>query len=134
MQLLVETYLDGGVEKLRRIRFDARRIEITDNIDQWHGADYRYFKVRGSDGNLYMVRYDEIRAAWELTMYEVPATERSDEQPVSLVYADVITVVFDLSAKVRLTKLASKPCGDTERHGNLEFQDLIEARRQTCRS
>ena len=69
MQLLVETYLDGGVEKLRRIRFDARRIEITDNIDQWHGADYRYFKVRGSDGNLYMVRYDEIRAAWELTMY-----------------------------------------------------------------
>jgi hypothetical protein len=51
MQLLVETYLDGGVEKLRRIRFDARRIEITDNIDQWHGADYRYFKVRGSDGN-----------------------------------------------------------------------------------
>ena len=73
MQLLVETYLDGGVEKLRRIRFDAGRIEITDNIDQWHGADYRYFKVRGSDGNLYMVRYDEIRAAWELTM-TVPAT------------------------------------------------------------
>jgi hypothetical protein len=70
MQVLVETYMDGGVEKLRRIRFDTRRIEITDNIDQWYGAEYRYFKVGGSDGNLYMVRYDEIRAAWELTMYE----------------------------------------------------------------
>ena len=70
MRVLVETYMDGGVEKLRRIRFDTRRIKTTDNIDQWYGADYRYFKVRGSDGNLYMVRYDEIRAAWELTMYE----------------------------------------------------------------
>ena len=36
----------NGVEKLRRICFDSRQIEIAENIDQWHGADYRYFKVR----------------------------------------------------------------------------------------
>jgi hypothetical protein len=70
MQVQVETYADQGVEKLRRIRFDSRQIEIIDNIDQWPGADYRYFKVRGSDGNLYMLRHDEMRATWELTMYE----------------------------------------------------------------
>jgi len=70
MLVQAETYVDQGVEKLRRIHFDSREIEVADNIDQWHGADYRYFKVRGSDGNLYMLRHDEIRADWELTMYE----------------------------------------------------------------
>jgi len=72
MQVRVETYVDqDGVEKVRRIRFDNRQIEIAENIDQWHGSDYRYFKVRGSDGNLYMLRHNEIRATWELTMYEL---------------------------------------------------------------
>jgi len=71
MQVQAETYLDQGVEKLRRIRFDSRQIEILENIDQWHGPDYRYFKVRGSDGNFYMLRHNEIRATWELTMYEL---------------------------------------------------------------
>jgi len=71
MQVQVETYVDeGGVEKLRRIRFDSRQIEIAENIDQWHGADYRYFKVRGSDGNVYIFRHNEIRTDWELTLYE----------------------------------------------------------------
>jgi len=71
MEVRVETYMDeGGVKRLRRVRFDSRQIEITENIDQWYGADYRYFKVRGSDGNLYILRHDENRADWELTMYE----------------------------------------------------------------
>ena len=75
MQVQVETYVDQGVEKLSRIRFDSRQIEIAENIDQWHGPEYRYFKVRGSDGNLYMLRHNELRADWELTMYEraIPA-------------------------------------------------------------
>ena len=71
VQVQAETYVDqDGVEKLRRVRFDSRQIDITENIDQWHGVDYRYFKVRGSDGNLYILRHNEIRADWELKMYE----------------------------------------------------------------
>jgi len=71
MQVRVETYVDeGGVEKLGRFWFDGREIEVADNIDQWHGADYRYFKVRGSDGNVYILRLNEVRAEWELTMYQ----------------------------------------------------------------
>jgi len=76
MRVRVETYVDRGVEKPRRIHFDSRQIEIAENIDQWHGADYRYFKVRGSDGNLYLLRLDEVRADWELTMYQ-----RFDRRP-----------------------------------------------------
>lgn len=71
MQVRMETYVDeGGVEKLRRLYLDSRWIEVVENIDQWHGANYRYFKVRVSDGDVYIVRYDEIRTDWELTMYE----------------------------------------------------------------
>jgi len=71
MQVQVETYVDeGGVEKLRRFRLDSRVIEVADNIDQWHGADYRYVKVRSSNGNIYILRHSEIRAEWELTMYQ----------------------------------------------------------------
>lgn len=70
MRVQVETYVDQGVEKLSKIRFDGREIQVTQNIDQWHGADYRYFRVSGSDGNLYILRHNELRADWELTMYE----------------------------------------------------------------
>jgi hypothetical protein len=71
MQVRVETYVDeGGVEKVRRFRLDSRQIEIAENIDQWHGHDYRYFKVKANDGDLYILRHDEIRADWTLTMYE----------------------------------------------------------------
>jgi hypothetical protein len=76
MQVQVETYVDeGGAEKLRRFRLDGRVIEVNDNIDQWHGADYRYVKVRSSDGNVYILRLNEARAEWDLTMYQRSQSE-----------------------------------------------------------
>ena len=81
VQVQAETYVDqDGVEKLRRVRFDSRQIDITENIDQWHGVDYRYFKVRGGDGNLYILRHNEIRADWELKMYEQLVIGPSDDR------------------------------------------------------
>jgi hypothetical protein len=71
MQVEVETFVDeGGVEKIRRLYLAGREIEVAENIDQWHGADYRYFKVRGNDGNLYILYLNEFRTAWALTMYQ----------------------------------------------------------------
>jgi hypothetical protein len=71
MQVHVETYVDaGGADKLSRFRLDGRVVEVADNIDQWHGADHHYVKVRGSDGDVYILRHNEIRDAWELTMYQ----------------------------------------------------------------
>jgi hypothetical protein len=62
MQVGGETYVDkDGVEKLRRIRFDSRQIEVAENIDQWHGKDYRYFKVKSRDGDLYILRRNSKR-------------------------------------------------------------------------
>jgi hypothetical protein len=71
MQVRVETFAGyGGVEMPRRFSLDARVIDVAENLDQWHGPDYRYFKIRGSDGSLYILRHDEIRAEWQLAMFQ----------------------------------------------------------------
>jgi hypothetical protein len=71
MQVHVE--YDGGdtdSSKLKRFRLDGRCIEVVENLDRWFGRDYAYFKVSGDDGNLYILRLDEAREAWELTMFQ----------------------------------------------------------------
>ncbi|ASY72246.1 hypothetical protein N181_29065 [Sinorhizobium fredii USDA 205] len=76
MQVQVETFVDkGGAEKLRRLYLNGRQIEVAENIDQWHGADHRYFKVRGGDGNIYILHVDDLRAEWALTMYQRSQTQ-----------------------------------------------------------
>jgi hypothetical protein len=88
MRVWVETYAGhGGVEMPRRFRLDAREIEVVDNLDQWHGAHDRYFRVKGDDGNLYILRLDEIRTEWELIMFQsaqsqaAPADFQASKEP-----------------------------------------------------
>ena len=61
-----------GVGMPVRFRFDGRETEIVEIVDQWYGPDYCYFKIKGNDGNLYMLRFDEGRVEWELTMFQNP--------------------------------------------------------------
>jgi hypothetical protein len=60
----------SGIEKLKRFRIGGRSVEVIENIDRWFGPDYCYFKVKGDDGNLYILRLDETRDEWELTMFQ----------------------------------------------------------------
>ncbi|HLK81285.1 MAG TPA: hypothetical protein VKT99_07290 [Xanthobacteraceae bacterium] len=70
MQIEVESDADHrGIEKPKRIRLDGRVVEVIETIDRWPGGDYCYFKVRGDDGNLYILRLNEARDRWELTMF-----------------------------------------------------------------
>ncbi|KSV72441.1 hypothetical protein N183_26605 [Sinorhizobium sp. Sb3] len=67
MQVQVETFVDdGGVEKIRRFYLNGRQVEVVENLDQWHGADYRYFKVRGGEGDVYILYLDVHRTQWAL--------------------------------------------------------------------
>jgi hypothetical protein len=71
MQIEVESGADdSGIEKPRRIRLNGRIVEIVETIDRWPGGDYCYFKVAGDDGNLYILRLNETRDSWELTMFQ----------------------------------------------------------------
>jgi hypothetical protein len=46
-----------------------RRIDVAEVVDAWLAPEYRYFKLRGNDGNTYLVRHDERSNRWELTMF-----------------------------------------------------------------
>ena len=54
----------------RRLHFGAHQVDVLKTLDQWYGPDYRYIKVRGTDGSLYILRFDEPQAKWELTMFK----------------------------------------------------------------
>lgn len=84
MQVRVETYPGhGGVEMLRRFCLDGREIEVSDNIDQWHGYDHRYFKVKDADGNLYVLRHDEGRQDWDLIMFQTDESQALAAHPLT---------------------------------------------------
>jgi hypothetical protein len=58
-----------GEQTPRTLILGDRRIAVEEVIDAWLAPDYRYFKLRGSDGDTYLVRYDERSGSWELTMF-----------------------------------------------------------------
>ena len=58
-----------GEETPRTLILGDRRIDVAEVVDAWLAPDYRYFKLRGDDGNTYLVRHDERTTTWELTMF-----------------------------------------------------------------
>jgi hypothetical protein len=58
-----------GEQTPRTLILGDRRIAVVEVVDAWLAPDYRYFKLRGDDGNTYLVRNDERSSAWELTMF-----------------------------------------------------------------
>ena len=71
MDIRVESYAGHrGMPMPRRFRLGRRHIEVLETVDQWYGPDYRYVKVKGDDGNLYILRLSETDAVWQLTMFE----------------------------------------------------------------
>ena len=69
MRIQVEVYADDVGATPRSLYWDERRVGIVDIIDQWYGTDYRYVKVKGDDGGIYILRCDEIRNEWALIMF-----------------------------------------------------------------
>jgi len=58
-----------GEQTPRTLILGDRRIAVAHVLDAWLAPDYRYFKVRGADGDTYLVRHDERANTWELTMF-----------------------------------------------------------------
>jgi hypothetical protein len=52
-----------------RAATNVDRIEVVEVLDPWYGPDYRYCKVKGGDGALYILRFDESRSEWHPTMF-----------------------------------------------------------------
>lgn len=54
----------------RRFTLGRRSVAVDEIIDRWYGPDYRYVKLRGSDGAMYILRHAETAGSWELTMFD----------------------------------------------------------------
>src|SRR5918995_5584076 len=58
-----------GEQTPRTLILGDRRIAVAELLDAWLAPDHRYFKLKGEDGDTYLVRHDEQRGIWELTMF-----------------------------------------------------------------
>jgi hypothetical protein len=70
MTVRVECYAGyRGEETPRRFHIGTRKVEVAAVLDRWLAPDHRYFKVRGDDGDLYILRHAVESGRWELTLY-----------------------------------------------------------------
>lgn len=77
MQVSVECYAGyRGEETPRRFRLGTRKIEVGEVLDRWLSPDHRYFKVRGDDNALYILRHDANSGIWQLTFFQQEESPR----------------------------------------------------------
>ena len=57
-------------EEPRRFFIGQREIMVDEIIDRWIDPTHRYFKVRGDDGGLYILRQDVPGQTWDMTLFD----------------------------------------------------------------
>ena len=68
--LRVECYAGHRADtEPRRLHIGERAVAVTKIIDRWLDPRHRYFKLRGDDGGIYLLRQDTIEDCWEMTQY-----------------------------------------------------------------
>lgn len=71
LQVRVECYAGyRGDQQPMRFYLKKRCIQAVDILDQWAGPDYRYFKLRGDDDGVYILRHSEKNDTWEMTLFD----------------------------------------------------------------
>lgn len=70
LAIRVECYAGHrGEQTPRTLILGDRRVDVAEVIDAWLAPDHRYFKLRGTDSDIYLVRHDEQSDSWERTMF-----------------------------------------------------------------
>ena len=52
-----------------RFVLGEQTIEVDDLLDRWYGDAATYFRVRGGDGHLYLLKHLRGHDSWELTSF-----------------------------------------------------------------
>lgn len=67
MEIRVECYAGyRGEQEPSVFWLGERRLEVRELLDRWIGPDYRYFRVKADDGDLYVLRRDDANDRWTL--------------------------------------------------------------------
>jgi hypothetical protein len=76
MKIQVESYAGyKGEEYPLRFRMQNHLLEIEEVVDRWYGPDDVYFRVRASDGNVYVLR-NKPQSGWTLESYRLDPRSR----------------------------------------------------------
>ena len=77
MNLQVQCY-SGRKDEERPISFQLNEREylVEEVVDQWYGPEHVFFKLRASDGNMYILRHQtsEPGGGWELVSFRQTET------------------------------------------------------------
>lgn len=66
-----------GEETPERFYLGEREFSVVEVLDRWLDPAHRYFKVRADDGGVYLLRHDNERLEWELTMFDSGTREET---------------------------------------------------------
>lgn len=70
MKIEVECYAGyKGGERPVRFRLGEKWIAVEEVTDRWYDPAAAYFKVRGGDAAVYILRHDELLDEWTLASY-----------------------------------------------------------------
>lgn len=75
IRLQVECY-SGYIADQRptRFRIENRCFEVETVEDQWYSPESKYFRVKASDGNIYVLCHEEAQDRWTLEAYRKSET------------------------------------------------------------
>jgi hypothetical protein len=66
----VECYAGHRAEETpRRFFIGKRLIEVVEIIDRWLDPGHSYFKIRGDDDGIYILRYNRNADSWEMILF-----------------------------------------------------------------
>ncbi len=59
-----------GEETPRRLHLGEQSVDLVEVLDRWLSPEHRYFKCKGADDAIYILRHDDSTDRWELTLYD----------------------------------------------------------------
>lgn len=62
-------------QRPNRFKIRGRTFEVVAVEDQWYDPEAIFFRVRADDGNLYILRHDEVQDAWTLDAFRAGQQE-----------------------------------------------------------
>lgn len=69
--LTVECVTDGQAEHgPQRFVLGQRTVQVDEIVDRWLEDPHSYFKLRGDDDCIYILRHDNATSTWELILFD----------------------------------------------------------------
>ncbi len=71
--IAIECYLENNSNgRPTAFSLMGRSYKVKEIIDTWHAKVAVYFKVKAEDDNIYLLKYDERKAQWDLVFFQNP--------------------------------------------------------------